>query len=279
VKSPGRVAIVTDSTSDVPRAQAEQHAIAVIPALITVDGKTYQDTPEFDRGALYQRMNLMQQPPTTAAPSPAAFEVVYARLLAEGYEHIVSMHLSSSLSGFYDVATQVARRFNDRIFTFDSRHVSLGLGFQVVEAATAAALGHSAEAILQAAVLLRDRIRVIAMVNSLDSLRRSGRVGSLTASLGDWLRIKLLVEVVDGTVQQFARVRTRHRALDEMESKAIAWARLTRLAVLHAAIPHEAAQFAERLRPVHPQPWVVEATTVIGTHVGQGSIGLAAVLT
>jgi DegV family protein with EDD domain len=272
------VAIVTDSTSDVPLAEVRRHGITVIPALITVAGDTHADSPEFDRRGLYQRMHLLGTLPTTAAPSPAAFESVYTRLLNEGHEHIISVHVSGSLSSIFDIATQVAQRFNDRVSTFDSRSVSLGLGFQVVEAAAAAALGQSAGAILGAAARLRDRVRVIAMVNSLESLHHSGRVGSLAANLGDWLNIKLLVEVVDGIVRQFARVRTRHRALDEMESKAVSWSHLARLAVLHAAVPHEAAQFAERLRPVHSQPWVVEATTVIGTHVGQGSIGLAAVL-
>ena len=278
MKPASPVAIVTDSTADVPLPDIRRHGITVIPALITVEGTTHADSPEFDRGGLYQRMHRLAALPTTAAPSPAAFETVYSRLLDEGHEHIISFHLSGSLSSIFGVATQAARRFNNRVSTFDSRSVSLGLGFQVVEAAAAAALGQSAGAILQAAARLRDRVRVIAMVNSLENLHHSGRVGSLAANLGDWLSIKLLVEVMDGIVRQFARVRTRRRALDEMEAKATSWSHLARLAVLHAAVPHEAAQFADRLQPVHSRPWVVEATTVVGTHVGQGSIGRAAVL-
>ena len=278
MSSPSPVAIVTDSTADLPASRAEQYGIKVIPALITVDGKTYADDPQFARSELYQHLRLVSEPATTAAPSPAAFERIYDRLLADGHEQVVSMHVSSSLSGIFGIATQAAQRFNQRVVTFDSRQVSLGLGFQVVEAAAAAALGESAEAILKAASRLRDRVRLIAMVNSLDSLRRSGRVNWLAAHLGDWLRFKVLVEVVDGAIQQLARLRTRHRAFDELERRAVAWPRPLHLAVLHAAIPEEAAAFANRLTYVHPQPWVVEVTTVVGTHVGHGSVGLAALL-
>jgi DegV family protein with EDD domain len=278
VSSPAPVAVVTDSTSDLPAEQVSLHSITVIPALITVEGQTFEDGPRFARDELYQRMRLLHEPATTAAPSSAAFERAYARLLDDGHERVVSMHASSSLSGIFDIATQAAQAFNQSVLTFDSRQVSLGLGFQVVEAALSAALGHSAEAILDAANRIRDRVRLIAMVNSLESLRRSGRVNWLTANLGDWLSLKVLVEVLDGAVQQLGRVRTRHRAFDELECQATGWSRPLRLAVLHAAVPDEAAAFARRLYPVHPEPWVVEVTTVVGTHVGQGSLGLAALL-
>ncbi|MEW6568294.1 MAG: DegV family protein [Chloroflexota bacterium] len=269
-------AVVTDSTSDIPPDEAEALSIEVIPALITVGGKSYRDGPELDRGELYRWMPALKEPATTAAPSPRAFESAYERLLASGVESVLSMHISSKLSAMVNVARQAAAAFGDRVHVFDSLQVSLGLGFQVMEAAAAALARQPFEAILRAARQARERARLVAMIDTLEYIRRSGRVSWLRAGLGELLKVKLLVTVADGVVQRIGEVRTRGRALEQLVEQVRAWGPMERLAVLHTAIPEEAAALAQRLRELSRRlPLVVDVTTVIGTHVGPGSIGLA----
>jgi len=225
---------------------------------------------------LYSRMQFVRQPPTTAAPALYQFEEAYRRLLASGYDHILSIHVSSKLSGMLNTATQAAKSFGELVRTFDSGQVSLGLGFQVMEAAAAALAGQPFEAVVDVARRAREKVRFIAMINTLEFIRRSGRISWLTANIGELLHVKLLVELVDGVVNRLDRVRTRRKALDELRALAGSWGPLQRLAVMHTAIPEEAASFAERLRSFSLKPpLVVDVTTIIGAHVGAGSIGVA----
>ncbi len=275
--SAGRTAILTDSTADIPVDQVEAYSVTVVPALLTVEGQSYIDGVGMTRADLYRRLPELREPPTTAAPSPLEFERAYAGLLATGYGRILSMHLSSKLSGMVSIAAQAARKFGDRVRVFDSGQVSLGLGFQVIEAAVAALSNLPFETILNAAQRARERVRLIAMINTLEYIRRSGRVSWLRANLGELLHIKLLVELVDGVINRLDRVRTRHKALEELRGLVQLWGPLERVAVLHTAIPEEAAAFAERLRQLSRNPpIVVDVTTIIGAHVGEGSIGVAA---
>lgn len=270
-------AIVTDSTSDLPAQEAERLAVAVIPALVTLEGQTYQDGAGLSRAEFYRRLPGLREPATTAAPAPGVFAEAYEALLHAGAQAVLSLHLSQKLSGLLDIARQAAAAFGERVQAFDSQQVSMGLGFQAAEAARAARGGAPLKAVIAAARSARDRARTIAMIDTLEYLRRSGRVGWIRAGLGEVLRVKLLVAVVDGAVQRLDEVRTRRRALVELEAHARAWGPLERLAVLHSAIPAQAAAFAARVRDVCPDPpLVVDVTTVIGTHVGPGSLGLAA---
>lgn len=268
--------VVTDSTSDIPVDEAKALGIEVIPALVTVNGRSYQDGSELDRAELYRRMPLLKTPATTAVPSPSVFEAVYERLLDSGVARVLSMHVSSKLSTMVNVAHQAAATFGDRVHIFDSLQVSLGLGFQVMEAAAAALANSPFEAILDAARRARERVRVCAMIDTLEYIRRSGRVSWLRAGLGDLLKVKLLVTVADGVIQRIGEVRTRGRALEQLTAFVRSWGPMERLAVLHSAVPEEADALAHRLKDLSARlPLIVDVTTVIGTHVGPGSIGLA----
>jgi DegV family protein with EDD domain len=270
-------AIVTDSTSDIPPEEAEALSIEVVPALVTVEGQSYEDGRGLSRLEFYRRLPFLREPATTAAPSPRVFEIAYEKVMAAGAERVLSMHVSSKLSGLIDVARIAAATFGDRVHVFDSLQVSLGLGFQAMEAAAVALAGASFDAILQAAQRARDRVRIVAMIDTLEYLRRSGRVSWMRAGLGDLLRVKLIVRVADGVVQRIGEARTKHRALDQLVTMATSWGPQERLAILHSAVPEEAAALAQRLRDLSARaPLIVDVTTVIGTHVGPGSLGLAA---
>lgn len=272
-------AVVTDSTCDIPPDEAERLGIEVIPALVTVNGKSYKDGSELDRAELYRRMPLLKTPATTAVPSPSVFEGVYEQLLGAGIHRVLSMHLSSRLSTMVNVARQAAAAFGDRVHVFDSLQVSLGLGFQVMEAAAAALADRPFEAILEVARRARERVRVCAMIDTLEYIRRSGRVSWLRAGLGELLKVKLLVTVADGLVQRIAEVRTRRRALEQLLAFGRAWGPMERLAVLHSAVVDEATELAERLKDLSARPpLIVDVTTVIGTHVGPRSLGLAGLM-
>lgn len=273
---PGQTAIITDSTADIPEDQARSLGITVVPAILTIENQTYEDGKDLSRSEFYRLLPELSEPPTTAAPSPQAFTKAYARALAAGAQRILSIHLASKLSGMINVASNAARAFEGIVHVFDSGQVSLGLGFQVLEAASVALSSAPFEAVLSAARRAQERVRLIAMLDTLEYVKRSGRVSWLTAGLGNLLSIKLLIELVDGVIDRLGQVRTRRRGLDELLSIAQSWGPLKHLAVLHTAVPEKAAQLLERLPfASETPPMIVDATTAIGVHTGPGAVGLA----
>jgi DegV family protein with EDD domain len=270
------IAIVTDSTADIPPEQAEPLAIRVVPALLIFEGETYRDGEGITRQDLYSRMPELAKMPTTAAPSPHFFAEAYEAALTEGAETVLSMHLSAKLSGIFNAASQAARPFRGRVHVYDSLQVSMGLGFQVLETARAALQGKGLEEVSAVAHRARSRAHLMAMIDTLEYLRRSGRVNWLRAGVGDLLQVKLLVEIVDGLVQAAGRVRTQKKAIQHLMNSARDWSPFSHLAVLHTAAQEKAAELAGQLADLSATaPLVVEATTVIGTHVGPNAIGVA----
>ena len=268
-------AIVTDSTSDLPETEALELGVAVVPALLTVGDETIVDGVGISRQELYERMPQITNPITTAAPPSAAFEGVYERALTTGAKKIISIHVSSKLSGVLNAAHQAALAFGKRVHLIDSEQVSLGLGFQAIEAAKHALQGAPFEAVLETIRHAREKTKLIAFMNTLEFLRRGGRVSWLSAGLGNILQVKLLLEIVNGMVEQFARVRTRTKALDRMMAYAHSWGPLKRLGIPHASAPETASALAEELSFVSQlPPLIVDVTTVIGAHVGPGAVGI-----
>ncbi len=269
-------AIVTDSTADVPVDTAESLNISVVPAVLTLDGETYVNGHDISRAEFYQRMPDLRTPPTTAVPSALVFEETYQRLFESGVERILSIHLSSNLSGMVNTAIQAARNFGDRVIVFDSRQVTLGTGFQAIEAAQTVMKGLGFDQVVNTARRFRKKAYVIALIDRLEFMRRSGRVNWLRANIGDLLQIKQLVEVKDGLVNSLARTRTYTKAFEKLISIASTWKSIKRLAVLHSGAPERAKELAEQVANLCPNPlMIVDVTTVIGVHVGPGCVGLA----
>lgn len=270
-----KIAVVTDSTADIPLEDQETLNIIVVPAVVTLDGESYKDGMEISRADFYRRLPTLSSPPTTGAPSMQAFENTYETLLQSGIDKILSIHLPPSLSGMLSVATQAAKSFGDRVKIFDSGQVSLGMGFQAIEAATAMINGGTFEIVLEAAQRARENVRLIALIDTLEFLKRSGRVSWLTAGLGNLLRVKIILELLDGVVNRLGQVRTRNKGIEQLQTIAESWGKLDRLAVPHSASAEDAGAFAEKLRKLCPRPPVItEVTTAIGAHIGPGALGV-----
>lgn len=274
-----RIAIVTDSTSDLPLDLAEKYPIESVPAIIVAGDRQFEDGRGLTRREFYRLLPAMEVVPTTAAPSTGTFEQVYARLLDSGFDHLISIHLASGLSAMCNVAHTAASSFGGAVTVVDSRQLSMGLGFQVLAAAEAAQAGLDLAQVLERVRDVRRRVRLYAMIDSLETLRRSGRVSWLRAGLGALLRLRLFVEVRDGQVLRVGQARTRRRGLLGLGAILRRLGALERLAILHTAAEREAHHFLQAVEnPLDHPGLVIEVTTVIGAHVGPRALGFAAVI-
>jgi DegV family protein with EDD domain len=268
------VAIVTDSTSDLPPGMAEQNGIVVVPLMVAIDGVTYHDG-EMSPQEYFRRMGAAKSLPTTSQPSVGDFVETYARVLETAAE-IVSVHISSKLSGTMDSALQAAEQFGGRVHVFDSLNLSGGLGMQVIEAARAAADGMSVEDVLKVAASARDRVRMIVGLDKLDNLAKGGRIGSVSAFLGGLLNLKITFTVdADGKFEPVARTRGGAAALDHT----VEWARghmgesgRGKVCVMHARSEEKALALRDRLAELLDvtEMTVTEVGVVIATHTGTG---------
>lgn len=274
-KISSEIAVVTDSTADIPLELSQALDITVVPVVIISDGISYSDGVDLSREEFGRMLIEEDEPPSSAAPSPDAFATAYEQALTGGAKKILSLHLSGALSGVMNAATIAAKAFGDRVHVYDSRQLSLGLGFQAMEAAEQVKLGAGLETLLEILAATRDRIRMLVMIDTLDNLKRSGRVSWLSASLGDFLNIKLLVQIFEGQVERVGQVRTTNSALAKLEEAARSWWPLKRYAIGHSAALERGLAFAERVKVESEEPAFVFATTpAISVHVGPGAIGI-----
>ncbi len=267
--------IVTDSNADIPADIAARLGIVVVPSLVVINDQPYRDGVEISRAEFYTKLPGLRPPPTTAAPSSGEFQDIYR---ACGPGRIVSLHLAGPFSAMCNVARLAAEGLGGQVTVVDTGSVSMGQGWQVIAAAEASRAGADLREVLRAVESTQGRVRLWAALDTVEYLRRSGRASALSALLGDLLQIKPLLEVRAGAVKPVGRLRTRHKVIEALRAQVEGLGRLERLAVLHTAAPADAHTLAARLGHLTPEPpLVVEATAVIGTHVGPGALGLAAV--
>ncbi len=277
-----KLGIVTDSTSDLPPHLIQEFNIEVVPSILVIEGQQYADGAGISRNDFYARLPDMKIFPTTAAPSIGEFSARFEKLLTDGCDHILSIHAASQLTAICNVATQAARDFADRVTVVDSGSLSLGLGFQVLAAAESAASDSSIEAALTSLADTRRRLRVSAALDTMDFLRRSGRVPAAITMLGSALSIKPMVELADGQLKPIAAARTTRQADERMLGFLRSGLPLERLAILHTGAETRARNFLTRLmeesrRDLPRDILIVNVTTVIGAHVGPNGLGFASV--
>ncbi|HHH42003.1 MAG TPA: DegV family protein [Chloroflexi bacterium] len=284
--TPQRVYVVTDSTADVPAPLVEELEITVVPNYINFGLESLRDQVEISRQSFYRRLATEPVLPTTAAPSVGDFEAAYRRLLPrlEGAgpgSGIVSIHCAANLSAIHNTALLASRSLAQvPIAVLNSGMLTMALGWQVIAAARAARAGASLEEVVATVEALRPRVRLYAVLDTLEFLHRSGRVSWARAAMGALLRIKPIVEVRDGQVFQRERVRTRKRAVARLVEITEALGPLEALAVLHTNAPEAVEQLHRTLAARFPdaETIVEEATPVLGVHVGPGALGIAAVV-
>ncbi len=275
-----KIGIVTDSTSDLPAYLIEQHEIQVVPTILILDGKEYADGIGITREDFYNRLPSFQTQPTTAAPSIGDFTTRYETLFLQGCDHIISIHAASQLTTIVNVARQAAQEFPDKVTCIDSGSLSLGLGFQVVAAAEESELG--LKPALDAIASTRKRLQVSAALDTMEYLKRSGRVPAAVATLGGLLSIKPMIELIDGEVKVIGAVRTTGQADEHILKFLLERGELERLAILHTNAEPRARNLLNEMmsqaRQSLPRDILfVNVTAVIGTHLGPNGLGFAAV--
>jgi DegV family protein with EDD domain len=273
------VTVVTDSTAYLPAGFAQRHRVRVVPLHVAVDGRSALDGVDLGPAELAEVLS-QRRVVTTSRPSPAEFIAVYRELLDAGAEAVVSVHLSRKLSGTWEAARLAAREVDPtRIAVIDSRSTAMGLGFAVLAAATAASNGTDPAGVERAAVEAAARTKTFFCVDTLDHLRRGGRIGAGAAMLGTALAVKSLLHVEDGTIVPLEKVRTMSRAITHLIQHAVAAAGEgpAGVAVQHLAAPHRAAELAATLDKRLPDSGgclVSELGAVIGAHTGPGVLGV-----
>lgn len=272
-----KIALVTDSSCDIPRDLVAAHQIHVVPNILIIDGQSIEDDENYSRRDFYLQLPEMASFPTTSTASVGTYQKLYENILSSGYDQVLSIHCSKELSGIFNAASTAANALEGQVVIVDSRQVSLGLGFQVLEAADAIAKGDSLKSILEHLNTLRSRVRVVAMLDTLEYVRRSGRVSWARARLGAMLNLKPFVEVIDGNVFSMGQVRTRRKGINRLVDQMRTTTAMNRFAVLHTNAKREALGILDQLAPdVVTPPLVVNVTTTIGAHVGPQGLGFAA---
>ncbi len=273
------IAIVTDSTADIPSELVRQNQIHVMPNYIMIDGQSLKDGEGISREEFYQRLPYTSTLPTTGTASSGLYHELYEKLFNQGFSQILSIHAASALSGIFSAAASAAQAFGGRVKVIDSQQVSMGLGFQVLAAAEMVARGMAFDQIASFIGEMHKRVRLMAMLDTLEFVRRSGRVGWARASLGSLLRIKPFIELRDGIVESLGEVRTRNKGLERLIHLLTDLGPLERLAMLHTNSEGDARLILDSSHISLPvPPLIVNVTTIIGTHVGPNCVGFTAVL-
>ncbi len=273
------VAVVTDSSAYLPDGFAARHAVHVVPLHVLIDDRPGRDGvdigPAEVAAALTDRRTV-----TTSRPNPAEFLDIYRRLLDEGADSVVSVHLSRELSGTWDSARLAAQEIGPELVrVVDSRTAVMGLGFAVLRAAAAALDGADGVDVEAAAVTAAERTTTFFVLETLEYLKRGGRIGPAAAFLGTALAVKPVLHVKDGRIVPLEKVRTTHRALTRLVDLAeqAAAGTAVELAVHHLAAHERAVELATRLdERISPASGCVvsELGAAIGAHTGPGMLGV-----
>ena len=272
------IRIATDSTCDLPEEIADQCGIAIVPLYVNLGTESYLDRVELTREAFYSRLPDCDPPPSTAMPGPQMFLDTYERLAEEGATEILSVYVTRSLSTVVDMARLAAREASTPVTVFDSGTLSLGTGFLAWAAAEAAAQGRSMDEIVAAMEEQGQRTHVFAALDTLEFLRRSGRMTRVMALLGSWLQMKPLLKMHDGNATA-EKVRTADAATQRLLALLEERLPLERVALLHTHALERAEELRQKAGHLLPEGEIlsVDVTPVLGTHLGPGAVGLACV--
>jgi len=270
------VRIVTDSACDLDDDEASALGITIVPLSIRFGDEEFVDREELSVDDFYRRMASAPTLPETAAPAPGRFEEAFRKAAADGADAVVCIDLSSELSATMQSARTAAAALEGEldVRVIDSRSITGGLGTQVIEAAKAAAGGATADEVVALVEDLRARTRIIATLDTLENLKKGGRIGGAQALLGSMLSIKPLIRIVDGRVEEAGKQRTRRKSLEWLRDTLFSEATVEHLSVMHSEAP-DLDDFLEMLAPRFPRESIRigRIGAVIGTHGGPRIVG------
>lgn len=274
---PVTVRIVTDSTSDIPAPLAAELGISVVPLSVIFGDEVYKEGIDITHDLFYDKLVRSRVLPTTSAPSVGDFLEVYEKLLKETDE-IVSIHISSKLSATYNNACQAAAQLADqgaRIEVIDSLSVSFGLTFMAVAAARAARNGAGIDEIRRIVEQMIPRVRLFVVLDTLEYVRRGGRIGRARAFLGAMLKVKPILSIRDGEVHPEERVRTKALAMERILQIATSY-RIKEAGIGYSTNAQEAEDLKRRLETAVPgvEVQMVRLGPVLGVHAGPGVLGV-----
>jgi DegV family protein with EDD domain len=274
------IAVVVDSTAFMPRELLEQYHIHVVPNVVNWGTQSYRDGVDIQPSEFFERLKTDPVQPTTAVAAVGEFHDVYARAAASA-DAVVGVHLSAKLSGTYSAAMQAKAMLPDRrIEIVDSQSTAMALGFVALAAARAATDGASVEQVVKAAENTIPHVGLLFTLETLEYLKRGGRIGAAAAFLGNLFDTKPILELKDGRVEPMERVRSKKKAvnriLEVMEERTRGKTPL-RLATIQAAANEEAAALLEtaRQRLGAVEAILAEASPTVAVHAGPGTVGLA----
>ena len=272
------VRVVTDTACDLPDDMVNELGIGLVPLRIRFGSEEFVDRVELSTKEFWARCTSFQGLPETSAPSPGQFKEAFERMAAEGATGVVCVNLSSKMSATIQAARQAAAELEDRlpVRVVDSLNVTLGQGLITVEAAKKAAAGASLDEVAQAAEAAASQMTLLGVIDTMDNLKKGGRIGGAQAFLGTMLSIKPVIQVLDGVVEPESRQRTRGKALRYVVQKLSEAGQLRSLAAF-SADASDMDSFVGIVEEVQPKERILigDIGPVIGTHAGPGAIGLA----
>jgi DegV family protein with EDD domain len=274
------VAVVTDSTAYLPAELSGTYDLTVVPLTVVINGAEGLEGLQIQPAEVARALSARRSAVSTSRPAPSQFAEAYRKLLKAGADGIVSVHLSAKLSGTYEAACLAAAEVGERVHVVDSETTGMGLGFAALAAATAATQGQDLDSVRGAAADHAARVSTLFYVDTLEFLRRGGRIGAASALLGTALSVKPILHVVDGAIVVRDKVRTAGRALAKLVDLAVEASGdgEVDIAVHHLEAPERAAALADavsmRLGDRLRDCYITEIGAVVAAHVGPGLAGV-----
>lgn len=273
-----KIAIMTDSTSDIPKEIIEEYGIQVVPLRILYKDIEYKDQVEISSEEVYER--LEEEIPSTSLPSPADVMELFERFKTEGFTHVLAIHLSSGLSGTAQMIENLSHQVEDLVVkVVDSKNISMGLGYTVIEAARKLAQNVNFETLVAHVENILSKMKVYFVLETLEYLKKGGRIGKVAGTLGQILNLKPIITVnEDGIYSTHAKVRGRKQSLDRLFEtiKEHLAKPMHNVAVCHGAAKEEAMELFERIKSVGNVGELLTShvSPVIGVHTGPGTLGV-----
>jgi DegV family protein with EDD domain len=277
------VRIVTDSTADLPMEAAQELGITVVPLTVFFGDDAYLDGIDLDSATFYQKLAASKELPRTSQPSPAAFQETFQRLVDEGAEAILSIHLSSKLSGTYQSACTARDSLPEAtratpIEIIDSLSISIGMNFAVLQAARMAQAGKSLAELRSLVEDILARTHILGVLDTLEYVRRGGRIGGASALLGNMLSFKPIISLKDGEVVPLERPRTRSKAYIRLAQLLSEMGQVEHVSLAETN-PEVGQQLSEAVRTVYTGELpMYQLGTALGTHTGPGTAAIAVIV-